>query len=243
MIMLPWVKRPPIDSIPEMIVARYREDGFAVIRKVCGSATVSHLRSAYTELLVGAVGSSSYNLMGGKIPQIGRPSLLHSAFKANEAIEEGAAQAALLMGVPRAMMCFDMLIYKEPGNEVATPWHQDHAYSEGGAPPKNPMPHPLSTVQMWIALDDVDAQNGCMHFIPRCHLGPTLEHEWTPDGSMLRIKDEQTAIDLSAAVSCPLRAGDATAHGPNTPHFTPGNKSPTRPRRAYIITFAPSLNN
>jgi ectoine hydroxylase-related dioxygenase (phytanoyl-CoA dioxygenase family) len=237
----PWVKRPPTDSTEEKIVARYRADGFAVIRKVCGSATVSHLRSAYAELLVSAVGSSSFNLMGGAIPQITRPSLLHNAFKVNEAIENGAAQAALLMGVRRAMMCFDMLIYKEPGNEVATPWHQDHAYSEGGAAPKNLMPHPLSTVQMWIALDDADAESGCMHFIPRGHLGPTLEHEWTSDETMLRIKDEQTAIDLSAAVCCPLRAGDATAHGPNTPHFTPGNKSPTRPRRAYIITFAPSL--
>jgi len=119
--MRPWVKRPPTDSTEEKIVAQYREDGFAVIRKVCGSATVSHLRSAYAELLVSAVGSSSFNLMGGMIPQIARPSLLHTAFKANEAIENGAAQAALLMGVRRAMMCFDMLIYKEPGNEVATP--------------------------------------------------------------------------------------------------------------------------
>jgi len=199
--------RPPIDSMPETTVSRYRENGFAVIRTVCGSTTVNRLRSAYNELLVGAVGSSSYNLMGGKVPQIARPSLLHSAFKANEAIEEGAARAALLMGVPRAMMCFYMLIYKEPGDDVETPWHQDHAYAEGGAPPKKPMPHPLSTVQMWIALDDVDAQSGGMHFIPGFHLGPTLEHEWTPDGSMLRIKDEHS-INLSAAVSCPpLRAG------------------------------------
>src|SRR5262249_33974514 len=80
-----------------------------------------------------------------------------------------------------------------------------------------------------------------MHFIPQYHLSSTLEHERAPEGGhMLRIKDEQTTIDVSAAISCPLRAGDATAHGPNTPHFTSGNRSRTRPRRAYIITFAPS---
>ena len=231
------------ERLPEKTIAQYREDGFAVIRNVCGLATLNKLRSAYNELLISAVESHSYNLLGGAIPQIWQPSLLHHTFKENEAIENGAARAALLMGVPRAAMCFDMLIYKEPRNEVATPWHQDHAYSEGGAAPKNLMPDPLSLVQMWIALDDVDAENGCMHFIPQSHLRPTLEHERDPGGGhMLRIKDEQTTIDVSAAISCPLRAGDATAHGPNTPHFTSGNRSRTRPRRAYIITFAPSVS-
>jgi len=222
-------------------IAQYRDDGFGVIRNVCGLATLNQLRSAYNELLISAVESHSYNLLGGAIPQIWQPSLLHHTFKENEAIENGAARAALLMGAPRAAMCFDMLIYKEPGNEVATPWHQDHAYSEKGAAPKNLIPAPLSLVQMWIALDDVDAENGCMHFISRYHLRPTLEHERAPEGGhMLRIKGVQTAIDVSAAIRCPLQAGDATAHGPNTPHFTPGNRSRTRPRRAYIITFAPS---
>ena len=96
----------------------------AVIRNVCGLATLNQLRSAYNELLISAVESPSYNLMGGVIPQIARPSLLHGTFRENEAIENGAARAAL-MGTPRAAMCFDMLIYKEPGNEIATPWHQD----------------------------------------------------------------------------------------------------------------------
>jgi ectoine hydroxylase-related dioxygenase (phytanoyl-CoA dioxygenase family) len=229
------------DLLFKKTIAQYDKDGFAVIRNVCGLATLNQLRSAYNELLISAVESHSYNLLGGTIPQIWQPSLLHQAFKENEAIENGAARAALLMGVPQAAMCFDMLIYKEPGNKNATPWHQDHAYSGGGATPKNLMPDPLSLVQMWITLDDVDAENGCMHFIPRYHLRPTLEHERAPEGGhMLRIKDEQTIIDVSAAISCPLRAGDATAHGPNTPHFTSGNRSRARPRRAYIITFAPT---
>jgi Phytanoyl-CoA dioxygenase (PhyH) len=129
----------------ERAVAQYREDGFTIIRNVCGPATVGQLRSAYDELLVSAVSSPSYNLVGGVIPHIARPSLLHSAFRANEAIENGAAHAARLMGVPRSAVCHYMLFYKGPGNDVASPWHQDHAYSEGGATPKNVTPDPLST--------------------------------------------------------------------------------------------------
>ena len=81
-------------------IAQYRDDGFGVIRNVCGLATLNQLRFAYNELLISAVGSHSYNLLGGAIPQIWQPSLLHHTFKENEAIENGAARAALLMGAP-----------------------------------------------------------------------------------------------------------------------------------------------
>jgi Phytanoyl-CoA dioxygenase (PhyH) len=224
-------------------VARYRRDGFVVIRELCAPSTLRVLRTAYDDLLIAAAGTASYNLMAGAVPHIQRPSLLHDAFRANAAIDNGKIRAASLLGAPRAKVCFDLLIYKEPGNLTETAWHQDHAYSEGGETPANRMPHPYSTVQMWIALDDVDAENGCMHFIPGCQYTETLLHEWVPAGSALQIRnDERATLDFSRVIACPLQAGDATAHGPNTPHFTTGNRSHSRPRRAYIITFAPDYD-
>ncbi|MFZ0658894.1 MAG: hypothetical protein WAM05_09260, partial [Candidatus Binataceae bacterium] len=50
--------------------------------------------------------------------------------------------------------------------------------------------------------------------------------------------DPERVLDLNRAVACPLRAGGATVHNYGTPHFTPPNRSATRPRRAYIFSFA-----
>jgi ectoine hydroxylase-related dioxygenase (phytanoyl-CoA dioxygenase family) len=215
-------------------IEAYRRDGFVILRSVCSLAGLLDIRSAYDELLANTAGSEAVNLLAGAIPQIASPSLLHDTFRTNEAIENGKERAATLMGVRRAKMCFDMLIYKEPGNIKETPWHQDRAYDQA-AP--SCAPNPLSSVQIWIALDDVDAENGCMHFLPQHQHLPTLPHE-KAGGLALQFTPD-TALDFSTVVACPLRAGDATAHGPNTPHFTTGNRSADRPRRAYIITFAP----
>jgi ectoine hydroxylase-related dioxygenase (phytanoyl-CoA dioxygenase family) len=216
---------------------QYHRDGFTVLRKVVGRGTIASLTTAYDQIL--AAGPADYKLMGGTNPHIPNPSRLHEVFRENEAIEKAGVRAAMLMGVPKAVMCSDMLIYKGPGGTGETPWHQDHAYAEKPMVPAGAMPDLRSTVQIWIPLDDVDAENGCMHFIPGQHRERMLEHEYDPAGRCLRIKDERSVIDLSKAVCCPLSAGDATAHGPNTPHFTPGNLSKKRPRRAYILTFAP----
>jgi ectoine hydroxylase-related dioxygenase (phytanoyl-CoA dioxygenase family) len=135
-----------------------------------------------------------------------------------------------------------MLIYKEPGQVAETPWHQDFSYTlmpyaaAGSAIPAD------EVVQFWLALDDVDEENGCMHFIPGEHRRPMHEHyvaAGEPDYSqrLLAIRDADAALDLGKAVACPLKAGGATVHNYGTPHYTSGNRSRDRPRRAYIFNF------
>jgi hypothetical protein len=55
---------------------------------------------------------------------------------------------------------------------------------------------------------------------------------------LLAIEHPEKALDLDKAVACPLKAGGATAHNYGTPHFTSGNLTTDRPRRAYIFNFA-----
>ncbi|MGH7782005.1 MAG: hypothetical protein ACREQR_19480 [Candidatus Binataceae bacterium] len=50
--------------------------------------------------------------------------------------------------------------------------------------------------------------------------------------------DSDKALDLASAVARTLRAGGATVHNYGTPHFTPPNRSASRPRRACIFSFA-----
>ena len=95
-------------------------------------------------------------------------------------------------------------------------------------------------VQFWLALDDVDEANGCMHFIPGAHRGPLPEHRTVTNGGqqLLAIRDPQRVLDLGRAVACPLQAGGAMIHSYGTSHFTSGNRTSNRPRRAYVFKFA-----
>ncbi len=226
------------DMLDPSAIAHYRENGFASIDKLISRDMVEHLRGAYAEVLASTQGTDKMNLMGGAVPQILQPSLVHEVFADNEARTIAAKVAADLMGVEAAAVSHDMLIYKAPGNTVATPWHQDQGYGVWVDPTLSRQPGLLDYVQLWLALDDADQDNGCMHFIPKKHLDPTLDHEMAPEGRMLRIVDVERYFDITRAVACPIPAGGATMHGPNTPHFTSGNRS-DRPRRAYIMTFVP----
>ena len=61
-----------------------------------------------------------------------------------------------------------MLIDKAPYHDFPTPWHQDCAYWID-------MPDKRA-VSCWVALDDVDVDNGCMWFVPTSHLLPIRPH-------------------------------------------------------------------
>lgn len=97
-------------------------------------------------------------------------------------------------------------------------------------------------LQFWVALDDADEANGCMHFIPGAHRWTLLKHRVRANGpqQLLAIENRERALGLGRAVSCPLKAGGATVHAHATPQFTPGNRTSDRLRRAYVYRFARS---
>jgi ectoine hydroxylase-related dioxygenase (phytanoyl-CoA dioxygenase family) len=134
---------------------------------------------------------------------------------------------------------YEMLIYKPPGHPHATPWHQDAAYAHSPHAPAG-TPITLESIQFWVALDDADEENGCMHFVPGHHTRPLLAHRVasgaaSEDHRLLVLVDPDAQLDLSRVVACPLPAGGATLHSYGTPHYTPPNRSADRPRRAYIF--------
>ena len=140
----------------------------------------------------------------------------------------------------RSNFFFDMLISKEPGQLNETPWHNDYAYSGVPVAPPGRI-SALKSVQFWVALDPVDERNGCMQFIPGSHRLPSPEHfvaSGTDDdpGRLLATED----VDPTQAVSCPLPPGGCTVHSTGTLHFTGGNATSDRPRRAYIFNFRKS---
>jgi ectoine hydroxylase-related dioxygenase (phytanoyl-CoA dioxygenase family) len=183
-------------------------------------------------------------MLGGITRQVMIPSSAHPVFDRNDVVRDAIQVGRQLFGTEAVHRSFDMLIYKPPGHPHETPWHQDQSYSKHPTAPAGTTCS-LESLQVWVALDDADVENGCMHFVPGRHRDPMLEHRVASgdpqsDSRLLEIVDPARDLDLSSVVAAPLRAGGCTMHTQGTPHYTPPNRSADRPRRAYIFNVATS---
>jgi len=115
---------------------------------------------------------------------------------------------------------YDQFLAKPPGKSVPTYWHQDEGYWGHNLDDKG--------ITCWIPMHDVDATNGCMHFIDRGHRDGVLTHRLVEGmASDLLTCD----VDERRTVVCPIERGSVTFHHSKTPHMTTANIS-DRWRRA-----------
>jgi ectoine hydroxylase-related dioxygenase (phytanoyl-CoA dioxygenase family) len=220
-----------------MVSARFQEDGFEVIRNLIDAAELEKLRAAYDYLL--ANGSDGDRLLGGLTRQIMVPEHAMEAFAENRALDAGCEFARRVCGWKNPKRTFSMLIFKPAGHPHPTPWHQDISYFERPFA-REGFPVTRQTLQFWVAMDEADRDNGCMHFVAR-NFDQSLAHHIASgkpedEGRLLAINDESIVTEDNV-FACEISAGDATVHHEGTLHYTPPNVS-DRPRRAYIFNIA-----
>lgn len=120
---------------------------------------------------------------------------------------------------------------KPPGVGQPTPPHQDGFYF------KLDPPHALT---MWLALDEVDAENGCVRYVKGSHRDGMRPH--APTGTLgfsQGMTDFGTGDDLARERALPAGPGDLLAHHALTIHRADGNASLDRTRRALGFIFYP----
>lgn len=122
----------------------------------------------------------------------------------------------------------DQIVYKPAGSGGVNMWHQDSPLW----PVLTPQDVELSA---WIALDDVDEDNGAMSMVPGSHRwGNQLDFLYTlKDFYSMPPEFEGHALK---AVPCPVAKGEVHFHHPLTWHGSPANLS-ARPRRAIAVHF------
>ncbi|MFZ0544961.1 MAG: phytanoyl-CoA dioxygenase family protein [Candidatus Promineifilaceae bacterium] len=122
-------------------------------------------------------------------------------------------------------------IAKEPYIGRATPWHEDSAYWNGRFDRLDQI------VTVWLALDLVDRENGCMRVIPGTHHNGFSEYE-AVDTSTNTFGSEIRAdlIDESKAVYFELQPNTCSLHDGRIIHGAEANASPRR-RAGYTMRY------
>lgn len=139
-----------------------------------------------------------------------------------------ARMGATLAGVDGLRIWHDQALLKPPyGNPTA--WHLDNPYWSFDS---------RDALSVWVALDDVSQQNGCLYYLPGSH--QQAEHSRNTGignvfGDLFRVYPEWLGIEPVPA-ECP--AGSAVWHNGLTAHGAGANVTP-RPRRAMTCAFMP----
>lgn len=122
----------------------------------------------------------------------------------------------------------DQIQYKTAGGGGVNPWHQDNPYWAPITPAE-------TKITAWLALDDVEDDNGCMSMVPGSHAwGDAIAHLHTVQD--FEAVPESYQGHAVFAVRTPVRAGCLHLHHPYTWHGSHANRS-GRPRRAIALHF------
>ena len=127
---------------------------------------------------------------------------------------------------PNICLWFNQFVTKMPDrnlNKSEFPWHQDNGYVSI---------EPATNVTLWIALDDVDEENGCVWVMPKSHERGLLDHSRkSADSWHLDVKVEGDGVPAI------LRAGEAVAFTGLTLHRSKLNKT-DKIRRGFFLEYS-----
>ncbi len=210
---------------------QYTDNGWLVVENVFDTVEVDALRDFATQMAEDDVKNNAdvssyavdYAEDGSALPRkIGSP------FLRDERFRQFAMQRKLcdilneLLG-DEALMATDQIFMKPPRHGTEKPYHQDNFYFN--VTPAEAM------ITAWIALDDVDEENGCLEYISGSHKDGIIEHEPVP-GETYNLTPNPDALDLSRAAYARVKKGGVVFHHGVCFHKSGANHS-DRWRRAY----------
>jgi ectoine hydroxylase-related dioxygenase (phytanoyl-CoA dioxygenase family) len=229
----------PTITVSAEQIAFFQKNGFVSISAITTQDEVRFMRGIYDKLFDSRAGREEGNQfdLGGtdeegkraRMPQILNPKkyapeLNDTLFRVN-----ALAIARQLLGSEEATYQGEHAILKPPFNDQDTPWHQDEAYWG----PDND----YNSLSVWMPLQDVSVENGCMQFVPGSHLWEVYPHHCINNDPRIHgLEIDEPEKFAQGAVACPLPAGGATFHRNRTLHYAGPNKT-ANPRRAYILGF------
>lgn len=230
-----------LDGLTSADLDAFRSDGYLAVANALPAASVRSAIDGLDALISGAVpgfrGIQWEGAVRDRLPRMDLDERRRSVRKLIYYVEHEARLyriahdpavldlARTILGAEPALFA-DQALLKPPGIGREKPWHQDKAYFDlrPGAP----------VVGFWLALDDTDPENGCMHVIPGSHRAGPAVHFNRRD---FQICD--TDVRRGEVTAVPLRAGGCLVFDGLMHHGTPMNRS-SRRRWALQFHYAPA---
>jgi hypothetical protein len=217
-------------------IDQFRRDGFINIRQACSREETIEIRRMLEDLYARKVGvkeGAQFDVLKPAeisaitLGQVTNPSNYAPALRKTAFVAKACALASQILG-PRSFNSFDLVLMKPAFEGAATPWHQDQAYRK--------LNYEFDEITLWLPLQDVDENSGCMQFVPGSHTGQIKPHR-SPNGDCKAHSLECCYLPSSPeTVSVPMQLGDCSIHDGRVLHGSPANRSSVN-RYAYILTF------
>ena len=221
-------------------VALYRRIGFVNAGQVIDGATLEQLRSELDRVMRDHLDESKpqpfrlSNLTGDESKPVWQ---IVNIWQASEAFRDLVHNPLIVSAVQQATgasglrLWHDQIQYKPAQRGGVNAWHQDNPYWA-------PLTPAETQITAWLALDDVDDDNGCMSMVPGSHRwGDAIEYLHTLK-DFHAVPESYQGHDVHV-VRTPVRAGSLHLHHPYTWHGSHANLS-GRPRRAIALHYMTS---
>ncbi|MEM7000660.1 MAG: phytanoyl-CoA dioxygenase family protein [Pseudomonadota bacterium] len=136
------------------------------------------------------------------------------------------AEVAAALGLLEPLIWQSMYILKPPGIGGEIHWHQDATFF---------FTEPVTVTTFWFALDDADADNGCL-WVDANGADTPLREIYEKHAGQVRMRklDSTPWPELDGAIPLPARAGDLVCFKGTLPHYSAPNRS-GRARHAFTL--------
>lgn len=223
-------------------IEAYRRDGYLTLRAVVTEEELRGIEPDFDRFIAGEIPGmdrdfcdmsgpadrrfEDYSLVNAMLPRRYQPHLQGNIYE-----RRAASIARQLLG-ETAALDYDQFLAKRPNKpDAAFSWHQDLGYWPTNTPD-------TFTATCSLALDDADAENGCLRVVPGSNQAALRPHR----PMFGQGKDEFHILSITLGENepvceLPLQRGDITVHDEMIIHGSGGNQSPDRWRRTYIVAF------
>lgn len=218
----------------EQYKAAFDRDGFVIVRQLLPPVELADLKTnldRYIREIVPALPDSDafYEEKGNpatlkQLQCLGKNDPYFQAYRRHPV---WTALAQALLGDP-ANAEEPEWFCKPPGNKLSTPPHQDNYYFNLKPP---------QVVTIWMALERVDEENGCLRYVSGSHLRGIRPHSASKIIGFSQGITDFGPADSALEVPISLEPGDVAVHHGNTIHRADANRSRTRSRRAFAQVF------
>ena len=205
-------------------VAAFNRDGYVKGIRIFGPEEIDGIRAVFDELLARtlAAGGNSYSISTAHL-RYGRVYDLLTHPRIVACIKDLLGEDVIGWG--------SHFFCKMPGDGKRVSWHQDASYW--------PLT-PSKAVTAWLAIDDADAGNACMRFIPGSHVLGHLTYTLSEDDEANVLNQTVTGAEaLGEPVLVELMAGEISIHSDLLLHGSEANQS-TRRRCGVTLRYCPA---